>query len=141
MPRLTPVAALLALTLPAAALSATADDLLARLDQNGDAAISQGEFLALREAMFVRMDADASDTLTRAEIAAALEAMPQGQRPPADDRVWAQDANGDGQLTLAEYTAQTRGFDRADRNGDGFLAGAELDRVARMIGPWLGALN
>ena len=111
--------------------------LLARFDTNGDAAISQSEFLDFRAAMFARIDADQGGTVTRAEIAAARAATPGAPAP--DDRVWQQDADGNGELTLGEYTSQTRGFDRADRNGDGLLAADELDRVARLLGPWLAA--
>jgi Ca2+-binding EF-hand superfamily protein len=136
MQRSLPLAAAL---LSLATLPALADtgEILARLDTNGDKAISRAEFIDLRATMFARIDADASGTVTRAEIEAAQAAA--GGSAAADDRVWQQDTNGDGQLTLAEYTSQTRGFDRADRNKDGYLTGAELDRIARALGSWLAA--
>lgn len=104
-----------------------------RLDTDKSGAISREEFLALRREMFARIDADNSGTVTRAEIEAARQAAPGQRQMQADDRIWSQDANGDGQLTLAEYTAQTRGFDLADRNRDGQLSPAEFDRIARLI--------
>ncbi|MBD3765543.1 MAG: EF-hand domain-containing protein [Sphingomonadales bacterium] len=108
-----------------------------RLDTNGNSAISREEFLALRREMFARIDADQSGTVTRAEIEAARQASNRAgsgnRQMQADERIWSQDANGDGQLTLAEYTAQTRGFDMADRNRDGQLSAAEFDRIARFI--------
>lgn len=108
-----------------------------QLDADGSGAISRAEFLILRQEMFTRIDADGSGTLTRAEIESARQALPKqshgARQMRADDRIWSQDANGDGLLTLAEYTAQTRGFDFADRNRDGALSPAEFERIARFI--------
>ncbi len=123
-------AALPPAVLPAALQAQSADAAFVRLDSDGNGAISRTEFLALREAMFLRIDADASASLSAAEIEAARQAMPAGRRPPKDNRIWAQDANGDGLLTLAEYTSTTPGFDRADRNRDGSLSPAEFSRIA-----------
>ena len=122
--------ALAAALIAAPALAQTA---FQRLDADGSGAISRAEFLMLRREMFARIDADGSGTVTRAEIEAARQATPGQRKMQADDRIWAQDANGDGVLTLTEYTAQTRGFDFADRNNDGQLSPAEFDRVARFI--------
>lgn len=106
----------------------------AALDRDGNGAISRAEFLELRKATFARIDTDNSGTITRAEIEAARAKLPQGKRGGGEDRIWAQDANRDGKLTLAEYTARTRGFDMADRNRDGVLSPAEFERVARILG-------
>lgn len=122
----------LALLSSPAAFAATGDAAFDRLDTDGSGTISRAEFLDLRKRMFAAIDADHSGTLTRAEIDAARAA--QGDKAPrADDRIWAQDTNNDGQLTLAEFTARLRGFDLADRNGDGQLDRAEFDRIARFV--------
>lgn len=124
----------LAMVLSLSALPALADPSgFARLDTDGNGAVTRTEFLALRKQMFATIDADDSGTVTRAEIERARASLPQNRAPGGDDRIWAQDANKDGQLTLAEYTAQTRGFDFADRNGDGALSPAEFDRIARFL--------
>ena len=115
----------------AAPALAEGDQLLAALDTNQDSALSRAEFLVLRQQMFAKIDADGSGAVTKAEIEAAKAAMAERAR---QSDVWDQDADGDGQLTLAEYTSATPGFDRADRNGDGVLSGAEIDRVMRLIG-------
>jgi len=120
-------------TAPLAALAGPGDAAFSALDTDGSGAINRAEFLELRKRMFATIDADKSGTITRAEIDAARKAQSNGSAARADERIWAQDANGDGQLTLAEYTAQTRGFDFADRNGDGQLSRAEFDRIARFI--------
>ncbi|MGD9919414.1 MAG: EF-hand domain-containing protein [Paenirhodobacter sp.] len=127
-----PLALGLALMTAPAGFAGSAAAAFERLDTDHSGTISRAEFLELRRQMFALIDADHSGTITRAEIDAARAA--QGAKAPrADERIWAQDANHDGQLTLAEYTAQTRGFDFADRNGDGQLDRAEFDRIARFV--------
>lgn len=111
---------------------AQTDKLLAFLDQNGDGAISRAEFIALRQQIFARIDADSSGTLSQLEVTAAQEAAAERRRQSRD--LWSQDTDGDGQLTLAEFTAQTPGFDRADRDGDGVLSTDEIDRARRLLG-------
>jgi Ca2+-binding EF-hand superfamily protein len=113
---------------------AQVEQVLKALDQDGDGAISREEVLVLRTELFARIDADGSGTLTRAETEAAKAAVEERRKARRAGNVWAQDSDGDGQLTLAEFTAATPGFDRADTNGDGVLSGAELDRVMRLLG-------
>lgn len=134
LPALPAIALAMALGPALACAAGTTSPGFASLDRDGNGAISRAEFLELRKAMFARIDADGSGTITRAEIEAARARLPQGSSRRGEDRIWAQDANRDGKLTLAEYTTQTRGFDMADRNGDGVLSPAEFERVARFLG-------
>ncbi|WP_176473890.1 EF-hand domain-containing protein [Actibacterium ureilyticum] len=127
-----PSLALIAL-LSAGAAQAMTEDTFHRLDADGDGVISREEFLDLRRMMFAMIDTDSSGTLTDAEIAAARESASRNIQMRADKRIWDQDANGDGELSLAEYTAQTRGFDFADRNDDGALSQDEFNRIARFL--------
>lgn len=127
--------ALLLLVVPLATPAlADGSRMLAALDADKDGAISRAEILVLREQVFARVDADASGTVTMAEIKAAQAAMAERRKRAGVDNIWSSDADGNGELTLDEFTAKTPGFDRADRDGDGVLSGAELDRVARLLG-------
>ncbi|MDK3016159.1 EF-hand domain-containing protein [Pseudodonghicola flavimaris] len=140
--RLTPPALPLALALigltplaaPPAQAQARAQQAFARIDANGDGQISQEEFLALRRQMFAAMDADGNGQLTKAEIESARARQANG-RTPRSNQIWKQDSNGDGVLTLSEYTAQTRGFAYADSNSDGVLSQQEFTRIARFLAP------
>lgn len=127
---------LVALCLPGVALAqAQAPNGFARLDADGNGQIDQSEFVALRQTMFARIDADADRLVTAAELDAARRALGL----PANAAVWQQDSNGDGRLSLTECTAQTPGFARADRNGDGALSPAEFKPLARLATPFLPA--
>ncbi|AOZ68915.1 hypothetical protein LPB142_05940 [Rhodobacter xanthinilyticus] len=102
------------------------------LDADGNGALSRQEFLAIRQAVFVRADRDGSQSLEAAEFEAAQAAI-SGGAPARGQGFAALDRNGDGRVTLAEFTANTPGFDRADRDGNGTLSPAEFDRVRRLI--------
>lgn len=123
----------LATLLSAGAAHAMTEDAFHRVDTDGDGAISREEFLDLRRMMFAVIDADGSGTLTRQELDLARESASQNLKIRADKRIWNQDTNGDGELSLAEYTAQTRGFDFADRDNNGALSLDEFNRIARFL--------
>jgi len=122
------------MALPAGA-ETPADQAFARLDANGNGSLSRDEFLDLRRQMFAALDANGDGFLTREEIEAARAGAQGGSRMQRGNRIWQQDANGDGRLSLTEYTAQTRGFDLADQNGDGALSRQEFTRIARHLAP------
>ena len=102
------------------------------LDADGNGALSREEFLAIRQAVFARADRDGSQSLEAAEFEAAQAAV-SGPASARGQGFAALDRNGDGRVTLAEFTASTPGFDRADRDGNGALSPAEFDRVRRLI--------
>jgi Ca2+-binding EF-hand superfamily protein len=116
-----------------AATATTPEEAFQTLDADGNGAVSRAEFLTLRAQMFATIDADQSGTLTAEEIETAGAGHARTSQMPANGRIWERDANGDGLLTLAEFTSQTPGFERADRNGDGSLSPAEFNRVARIL--------
>jgi len=128
------LAALLATLACGPALATTeAEAAFARLDTDHSGTISRAEFRVLRERLFAQIDSDGSGMLSPAEVDAAQARAAQQMGLPRSNRIWAQDANGDGQLSLAEYTSDLRGFDFADRNHDGQLTPAEFDRIARYV--------
>lgn len=136
MTRFTPpaLAALLAAFLGGPALATPESEAaFARLDTDRSGTISRAEFRVLRERLFAQIDSDGSGTLSPAEVDAAQSKASQQAGLPRSNRIWAQDANGDGKLSLAEYTSELRGFDFADRNHDGALSRAEFDRIARYV--------
>lgn len=136
MHRLAPpalVALLAALWLGPAGATPPAEAAFARLDADGSGTISRAEFRVLREQLFAQIDTDRSGTLEPAEIDAAQAKAARQMALPRSNRIWAQDVNGDGKLSLAEYTAELRGFDFADRNHDGQLSPAEFDRIAQYV--------
>jgi Ca2+-binding EF-hand superfamily protein len=126
----------LALLLSALAVPALAqgEHLLAALDKNGDGAITREDAVMGRQDIFARIDQDGSGTLTKVEIDTIRAELPDDTRMPAPGKAMSLDADADGQLTRAEFTSQTPGFDRADRDGDGVLSGAEIDRMQRFLG-------
>jgi Ca2+-binding EF-hand superfamily protein len=118
----------------AAPAFAQGEQFLAALDKNGDGAITREEAIIMRQNIFARVDQDGSGTVTQAEIDAIRAELPDDTRVPVKGNPMSLDADADGQLTPAEFTSQTPGFDRADRDGDGVLSTAEIDRVMRFLG-------
>lgn len=99
-------------------------------DSNGDGQISREEFQGLQKATFKSLDSDGNGSVTLAEV----QALPAAQGRNVDGtRLMARDSNGDGMVTEAEYLSKADGFDRADRNNDGVLAGNEISRVNKFL--------
>lgn len=147
------VSALLALAVPAFAQEAgpppPPPERLLQMDANGDGQISRAEVDASIRTMFNSADTNRDARLTREEFTAHLAAQraeheanrpprpenapPAGERghrrgPPEPGEAFARtDWNADGFVTLDEFVVQPRMHAlRADRNGDGIIAGEEL---------------
>jgi hypothetical protein len=122
-------AALAVLTAPAAAGERSGkllERIFARMDADGNGAISaaEGEAAAVRQ--FERRDADGDGFLSKAEFAAHERAGRLSEEQQAKlgahraQRFAAMDENDDGRVAAAEFfAAAQRRFTAADRNGDG----------------------
>ncbi|WP_417278001.1 EF-hand domain-containing protein [Celeribacter sp.] len=99
-------------------------------DSNGDSVLTRAEFQELQIDSFKVLDADGDGSVTLAEIdslAAAKDVNVSGKR------VMVRDTNGDGAVTQTEYLAVAPGFQKADVNNDGVLAGKEITRVSKFL--------
>jgi Ca2+-binding EF-hand superfamily protein len=105
------------------------------VDRNGDGLISPAEMAAHRDRRVAEVDADRDGYVTQVEFIS-------GRSLPADtieQQAWMQkrsalfrqlDLNGDGVVSPAERrTVARRAFDRYDRDGDGGLSLAEIERA------------
>lgn len=126
---------LLAVSLAAPAFAQTPgvglDLLFARLDADSDGRISQPEVTTAKTRQFARADRDADGQVTADELSAIQARLDRAQdaMEGAAERL---DADGDGSLSLAEFTAPRPFFALLDIDGDGALSRAEAER-ARVI--------
>lgn len=93
--------------------------MLGRADANNDGNITREEFLARPTEMFARLDANGDGVISAAE---RPERPERGERPNRSERRERAnpDANGDSQLSQAEFIAAGAGmFQRLDANSDG----------------------
>lgn len=100
------------------------------VDANADGLLSQSEMDAHREARFSATDTDGSGGLSKAEVEARMIANQDERRVKFLDRMFKKrDANGDGELTLAEMPndRSSKMFQRADADGDGLISKAEFE--------------
>lgn len=124
----------------------------ARMDANKDGKLDKADREAHRAAMFDRLDTDKSGQISRAEFSARPQ-HPEGaaKGPDSEGRKhhrWGgrghhrggmqagrmADANNDGAVTQAEFTAAALGrFDRTDTNKDGKVTGEERQTARKAM--------
>ncbi len=115
----------------------TASDIISRYDRNHDQTLDLTEFDAMRRDMFDRIDSDHDGNIRAEDVATAAKA--HGGRADGH-RLMARDADRNGQVSWAEFSADTRGFARMDRNGDGRLGTKELARLLSRLPAGLGPI-
>ncbi len=138
MTQLTTLVALACLaTTPALAetpgTGARADRAFERMDTDGDGVITVAEVTARKTAQFAKVDTNADGLLDaterdamrgddhhRARRTGGMGHGPRGDAAPLD-------ADGDGKLSLVEFTSVTPLLDRADADDDGAVSRAEFD--------------
>jgi hypothetical protein len=122
--------------------------ILERFDANQDGQITLEEVRKVRIAHFVEMDADEDNLVSFAEFESFKAAKQQerqaqnaekagnksrrgrkhGCQRDAGSRFANLDINGDEQLSIDEFTAQVRIFDKFDANNDGVITTEELNQ-------------
>ncbi len=93
------------------------------LDADADGQVTMAELTAGKTEMFAAADANADGLLNAEERALMREAA--RQRAAANGVPG--DADGDGNISLAEFTGTNPLFDRADADGDDIVTRAEFD--------------
>jgi hypothetical protein len=106
------------------ALAPGPHEMLERFDANRDGLFSPAEIDAAIAGIYAHVDRDHDGRLTANELRAF-----HGGAQPGKDGVDG-DADGDGAVSLAEFTAHARGhIAAADSNGDGQLSMAEMEAM------------
>lgn len=133
--KLTTIAALIGLSLPAAAF-AHGDKagheaaMFKKMDANGDGKISADEHAAGAKAMFEAMDTNHDGKVTAEEMTAAHEKKGAKAGKPgmsSAEKIKVIDTDGDGVLTAEEHAAGSRTmFTKMDADGDGMLTAQEM---------------
>jgi Ca2+-binding EF-hand superfamily protein len=124
------VAGALGVALPSVAF-ADDDAFFEKMDTNGDGKISPDEHAAATGQMFEKMDANSDNKVTAAEMTAAHQKI-TGKKPEkgemgAVEKIKKMDTNGDGVLTVEEYTTGAQSmFAQMDTDHDGYLTKAEM---------------
>ena len=116
--------------------AATADPAAAKplasfagMDGDNDGFVSSAEHAKATQTMFQMMDADASGSVSVAEMDAARDAVGGSTALSSEKKIATIDGDGDGKLTLAEHVAGANAmFARMDANKDDRLDRAEWDK-------------
>jgi EF hand len=111
---------------------------LAAMDMDGDGAISLAEVTALRQDLFARADLNADGLVDQAEADALRSRIQQGAtlaEAAVGRSMIRLDADGDGALSKAEFTARTPLFSLLDTDGDAVLNTAEIARASAILRP------
>lgn len=95
-----------------------------RVDADKDGRLTRTEAQTAADSLFARLDANADGVVNREEARAGLRALAQEE---IEARFKAQDADGDGRVTLDESKLPARFFQKLDRNSDQALTPDELD--------------
>jgi Ca2+-binding EF-hand superfamily protein len=118
-------------------------DPMRMLDADGNGSVSLAEFRQHAADMFRKLDPDGDGRVAVAELRAHHDSMmsrrpggppPEGERrgPPRPPRLDQADSDGDGVVTLAEFTAMVeKHFAAADANGDGAVTAEEFQAAHR----------
>ena len=105
---------------------ARGDRMFQRLDADADGSITVAEVTARKTAQFTEADADGKGLLDADEREAMIEQQRQRHRAARNGGPLL-DADGDGNLSLAEFTEKTPLLDLADTDDDGAVSRAEFD--------------
>jgi Ca2+-binding EF-hand superfamily protein len=120
----------------AAAPDAMASAIFSKLDADQDGAVTMAEMAAHKSAQFARADRDGNGIVDASEMAAIRDRMAKlaaAASSTTDLGLSRLDSDGDGTLSLAEYTARTPIFVLMDGDGDGAITRPEFDRVRAAI--------
>jgi Ca2+-binding EF-hand superfamily protein len=106
--------------------------IFSRLDVDQDGTVTMAEMTAHKSAQFQKADRDGNGVVDATEIAAIRDRMDKFAETAdaaGDLGLMRMDSDGDGALSLAEYTARAPIFVLMDGNGDGAVSRAEFDRA------------
>jgi Ca2+-binding EF-hand superfamily protein len=111
---------------------AMATAIFSRLDADQDGSITNVEMMAHKSVQFARADRDGNGIVDATEMAAIRDRMAKlaaTAKSASDLGLSRMDSDGDGALSLAEYTARAPIFGLMDGDGDGSITRAEFDRA------------